>query len=44
MMNNVSNKDPFWSENIKLTVEEIENKFPEKIANTLKIEKALSDK
>ena len=43
-MNNIENADPFWSKNSKLTVEEIEKKFPEKIANALKIEKASREK
>lgn len=43
-MTSVNNGDPFWSENSKLTVEEIEKKFSEKIANALKIEKVSREK
>lgn len=43
-MSNIRNADPFWSENSKLTIEEIEKKFPKKIANVLKREKALKEK
>jgi hypothetical protein len=37
MNNNIPNKmDPFWVESAKLTVEEIETRFPPKIAEALK--------
>ncbi|UYZ39031.1 hypothetical protein OD350_28585 (plasmid) [Clostridium beijerinckii] len=43
-MNDVNNGDPFWSENSKLSVKEIEEKFPEKIAQALKLQKAAKKK
>ncbi|HBJ1651338.1 hypothetical protein HYH38_16110 [Clostridium botulinum] len=43
-MNNVNNGDPFWSNNSKLSVKEIEKNFPEKIAQILKVQKAVEEK
>ena len=36
---NIIKSDPFWEENSKLSVEEIEKNFPKKIAEALKNQK-----
>lgn len=34
--------DPFWEENSRLSIKEIEQKFPEKIAEALKQQKKIN--